>query len=113
MTVRLCAGSAEEAITRGCVEIGGARATYFGADQPRITAEALIPWSALRVGPPAPGTPLQAEMAVTSWHRERWMSLSGRPPSETMNDPKGWKRMRLGNGPQIIETYPAHLLAPG
>jgi hypothetical protein len=113
MAVKLCAGSAEDAFTSGCIEVGGARATYFGADQPRITAEALIPWSALGVAAPGPGTQLRAEIAVTSWHRERWMSLSGRPPSETMNDPKGWKGMRLGNGPQIIETYPAHLLAPG
>ena len=114
MAAQLCAGSAEQTIAMGCVEIAGAKATYFGADQPRITAEMLVPWSALGIGTPAPGVQLHAEVAVTSWHRERWMSLSGRSPSAAMNDPKGWRGMRLGNGPQIIETYPAHpLLAPG
>ena len=54
-----------------------------------------------------PGTQLRAEIAITSWHRERWMSLSGRPPSAAMNDPEGWRAMRLGNGPQMIETSPA------
>jgi hypothetical protein len=114
MTARLCTGSAEQTITTGCVEVAGAKATYFGADQPRITAEMLIPWSALGIDTPGAGVPLRTEIVVTSWHRERWMSLSGRPPSTTMNDPKGWTGMRLGNGPQIIETYPAHpLQAPG
>jgi hypothetical protein len=42
------------------------------------------------------------------------MSLSGRPPSAAMKDPRGWRAMRLGNGPQMIETSPAHpVLAPG
>jgi hypothetical protein len=42
------------------------------------------------------------------------MSLSGRPPSAAMNDPKVWRSMRLGNGPQMIETLPAHpVLTPG
>jgi hypothetical protein len=114
MAAQLCAGSAEQTIAMGCVEVAGAKATYFGADQPRITAEMLIPWSALGIGTPAPGAQLHADIAVTSWHRERWMSLSGRPPSAAMKDPKGWRGMRLGTGPQIIETYPAHLLlAPG
>ena len=66
------------AITEGCTEVSGAEAVYFGADQPRITAEMVIPWSALGIAPPAPGTQLRAEIAITSWHRERWMSLSGR-----------------------------------
>ena len=34
-----------------------------------------------------PGTRLRAEIAVTSWHRERWMSLSGRAPDRAMADP--------------------------
>jgi hypothetical protein len=74
----------------------------------------VIPWSALGVDAPAPGAQLRAEIAVTSWHRERWMSLSGRPPSAAMNDPEGWRAMRLGNGPQMIETAPSlPAFAPG
>jgi hypothetical protein len=114
MTAQLCAGPAELSITMGCTEVAGAEAVYFGADQPRITAEAVIPWSALGVAPPAAGAQLRAEVAVTSWHRERWMSLSGRPPDAAMEHPEGWRAMRLGNGPQMIETSPAlPALAPG
>ena len=39
----------QQAIEHGCTPVPGAEAVYFGADQPRITAEALIPWSALGI----------------------------------------------------------------
>jgi hypothetical protein len=71
---------------------------YFGADQPRITAEMLIPWAALGVSPPAPGASLHAEIAITAWHRDRWMSLSGRAPEAALADPGGWRPLRLGDG---------------
>ena len=114
MTARLCAEAAELAITAGCTEISGAEAVYFGADQPRITAEMVIPWAALGVLPPPAGTELRAEIAVTSWHRDRWMSLSGAPPDAAMSHPENWRAMRLEDRPQMIETAPAHpALAPG
>jgi hypothetical protein len=114
MAAQLCLGPADNAITAGCTEVPGAKAVYFGADQPRITAEMLIPWPALGIEAPAPGATLRAEVAVTSWHRERWMSLSGRPPAVAMNHPEGWRRMRLGTGSRILETSPAHPgFAPG
>jgi len=114
MAARLCAGTAVQAITTGCAEVAGAEAAYFGADQPRITAEAVIPWSALGVTPPGPGARLRAEVAVTSWHRERWMSLSGRPPSAAMHDVPSWRMMRLGNGSQMIErSPPSRPIGPG
>jgi hypothetical protein len=114
MAAQLCLGTAEQAITEGCTVVGGAKAVYFGADQPRITAEMLVPWETLGIEAPRPGTPLRAEVAVTSWHRERWMSLSGRPPATAMSDPRRWHQMRLGRGSQIIETAPAHPgFAPG
>jgi hypothetical protein len=105
MTALLCAGAAAQAIQSGCTPVPGAEAVYFGADQPRITAEMLIPWSALGVAPPAPGTALSAEVALTSWHRERWMSLSGRAPEAALADPAGWRMMRLGDG--LTVTAPA------
>ena len=43
---------------------------------------------------------------MTSWDRERWMSLSGRPPDPAMRDPGAWRRMRLGDGVQLIEGAP-------
>jgi hypothetical protein len=114
MAARLCVGPAEQAITAGCAGVVGAEAVYFGADQPRITAEVLIPWSALGVPPPVPGTQLHAEIAVTSWHRERCLSLSGRSPADAMQHPESWRLMRLGNGTQMIETAPVlPVLAPG
>jgi hypothetical protein len=41
---------------------------------------------------------LRAEVAMTSWHGERWMSLSGEPPERAMADPARWLPMRLGDG---------------
>jgi hypothetical protein len=114
MSARLCVGTAQMAMAAGCSDVKGAEAVYFGADQPRITAEILIPWSAIGIAPPAPGVQLRTEIAVTSWHRERWMSLSGQPPAAAMSHPATWRAMRLGNGPQMIETRPVSpMLAPG
>jgi hypothetical protein len=114
MSAKLCVGEAQIAITQGCAEVSGAEAVYFGADQPRITAEMVIPWSALGIAAPAPGTKLRAEVAITSWDRERWMSLSGRAPDAAMNHPEDWPAMRLGNGRQIIESLPPfRAAAPG
>ena len=83
----------------------GAEAVYFGADQPRITAELRFPWSALGVAPPAPQAQLRAEVAVTSWDRDRWMSLSGEAPELGLADPAHWRAMRLGDG--LAVTAPA------
>ncbi|HXC91469.1 MAG TPA: hypothetical protein VNV18_15005 [Stellaceae bacterium] len=108
MAAELCAGAADQAIEHGCTPVAGSEAVYFGADQPRITAEALIPWSALGGGePPSAGASLRVETAVTSWDRDRWMSLSGRPPAAAMGNPAGWRAMRLGSGPRMIESAPA------
>jgi hypothetical protein len=98
MTALLCAGAAAQIIAEGCHPVPGAEAVYFGADQPRITAEMLLPWSALGIAPPQAGAKLRAEVAMTSWHRERWMSLSGEPPERAMADPAHWLPMRLGDG---------------
>jgi hypothetical protein len=114
MRAQLCAGAAASAIEDGCALVSGAEAVYFGADQPRITAEMLIPWSALGITLPAPGTTLRAEVVVTSWDGERWMSLSGHPPDAAMEHAETWRAMRLGNGRQMIERLvPLPVLAPG
>ncbi len=106
MKAVLCAGPAEQAIRSGCTPVPGAESVYFGADQPRITAEMLIPWPALGIAPPAPGAVLRAEVAMTSWDRERWMSLSGRPPEAALADPSGWRKMRLGDGLAVTAPHP-------
>lgn len=112
MQALLCAGAAEQAIRNGCGPVPGAEAVYFGADQPRITAELLIPWSALGAAPPHPGGTLKAELAMTSWHRDRWMTLSGRPPAAALADPAAWSELHLGDG--FAVTAPASLKgAPG
>ena len=108
MAALLCGGAALQAIGRGCVKLPGAEAVYFGADQPRIAAEMLIPWAALGVAPPAAGTPLRAEVALTSWHRERWASLSGRAPDAALADPGVWRTLRLGDG---LAVFPPHATA--
>jgi hypothetical protein len=94
----LCEGAAQEAIAHGCKTAAGAEAVYFGADQPRVTAEMTIPWSVLGIAPPLAGASLKAEVAMTSWHRERWMSISGKPPEKGLADPAGWRVMKLRDG---------------
>ncbi|MBV9859295.1 MAG: hypothetical protein JO038_04225 [Alphaproteobacteria bacterium] len=102
MTTKLCVGSAAEVLRGGCAAPDDVEAVYFGADQPRITAEMLVPWSALGVAPAA-GDSIALATAITSWHRERWMSLSGRAPERDIQDPKGWSRIRLGNETTPLE----------
>jgi len=105
MTTKLCAGAAAVVIAQGCQPVEGAEAVYFGADQPRITAELLLPWGALGIAAPSPGARFRAEVAVTSWHRDRWISLSGEAPDRAMADPAHWRAMRLGDG--LAVTAPA------
>ena len=98
MVAELCDGAAAQAIAHGCAAPPGAEAVYFGADQPRVTAEMTIPWSALGIAAPTIGATIRAEVAMTSWHRERWMSISGRPPEADLADPAGWHAFKLGDG---------------
>jgi hypothetical protein len=106
MQALLCAGPAEQAIRSGCTPVPGAESVYFGADQPRIAAEMLIPWSALGIAPPAPGAALRAEVAMTSWDRERWMSLSGLAPEAALANPALWRNIRLGDGLSVTTPAP-------
>jgi hypothetical protein len=111
MVEKLCAGAADEAIRDGCTPPGDSQAVYFGADQPRVTAEMTIPWSYLGVSPPIAGASLKAEVTMTSWHNERWMSLSGKPPEADLADPAGWHVFKLGDG--ISGAAPATGQRPG
>ncbi|HXP31740.1 MAG TPA: hypothetical protein VN832_11655 [Stellaceae bacterium] len=97
MSVRLCAGAAKEHRGNRCPAVEGASALYFGADQPRVVAEALIPWSALGLAGPPTARRLRFEVSATSWFRARWMSLSGLPPEAGSADPERWATVRLGD----------------
>jgi hypothetical protein len=89
MQALLCAESAADIAS--CRTPAGAAANYFGADQPRIVAEARLPWPALGMaGPPADGR-IRVEIAGTAWHRSRWISLSGLPPAEAMAQTERWR----------------------
>jgi hypothetical protein len=98
MTALLCAGIASATPEAGrCKPVTGAKTSYFGADQPRITSETLLPWAALGLdGPPGRDKPLKIEVSATAWHRSRWMSLSGMAPDQGAADPKHWAVVRLG-----------------
>jgi hypothetical protein len=99
MAALLCAGDPPEHRRGDCPGIPGATALYFGADQPRIAAEALLPWSALGLAaPPADGR-LKVEVSASAWFRSRWMSLSGLSPERGSAEPWRWTEMRLGEPP--------------
>ena len=98
----------QQADRHGCTRSpGGADAVYFGADQPRITAETRIPWSALGRQRACRGHHAAGRNAVTAWDRYA-LDVAVRPaaPAAAMRDPSGWRAMRLGNGPQTIESAP-------
>jgi hypothetical protein len=96
ITPRLCVGTAASAIDGTCVEVAGGRALYFGADQPRITAEAMLPWSALGLDGPPADRRIKVEVSASAWYRSRWMSLSGADPATGSADPARWPTLRLG-----------------
>ena len=98
MTALLCAGIATATPDAAhCKPVEGAQTSYFGADQPRITSETLLPWPALGLdAPPGKDRPLKVEVSATAWHRSRWMSLSGMAPEQGDADPKHWAVVRLG-----------------
>jgi hypothetical protein len=97
MTALLCAGVATATSEpSACQTVPGAKSSYFGADQPRITSESVLPWPALGLdGPPATGK-LRIEVSSTAWHRSRWMSLSGMSPEHGDARPERWAIVRLG-----------------
>jgi hypothetical protein len=98
MTALLCAGIAAVPADPApqCRPVAGALTSYFGADQPRVTSESQLPWSALGLDGPPAGGQMRIEVSATAWHRSRWMSLSGMPPEQGWARPKRWTAARLG-----------------
>jgi hypothetical protein len=95
MEPKLCAGTVSDLKADDCTAIPGAQALYFGADQPRIVAEALLPWQALGLDGPPKADKLKVEISVVSWDNARWMSLSGLPPREGSAAPARWLTVPL------------------
>ncbi|MBM3570823.1 MAG: hypothetical protein FJX52_00465 [Alphaproteobacteria bacterium] len=78
-----------------CRDVAGAATSYFGSDQPRITAELTLPWSALGLRR-APNAGVKLALGATAFHRSRWMSWGGGPIGAMMNDPQNWNHLALG-----------------
>jgi len=99
MAAKLCAGAPREPEATDCPGVPGAAALYFGADQPRIVGEALIPWPALGLDGPPADRRLKLEVSASAWFHSRWMSLSGLPPAEGSAHPGRWAVLHLGGRP--------------
>ncbi len=83
------------------VAVPGARVRYFGSDQPRYVVEAVIPWASVGLAePPRAGASLRAALAVTAFHRARWMSLGGRAPGDALAHAESWREARLAASPR-------------
>ena len=95
MEPKLCEGTVATLHANACAKVPGAQALYFGADQPRIVAEALLPWRALGLDGPPPSGQLKVEVSATAWFNARWMSLSGLPPRQGSAEPRRWLTVRL------------------
>ncbi|MGE3537728.1 MAG: hypothetical protein AB7N91_09865 [Candidatus Tectimicrobiota bacterium] len=90
-----------------CAPVTLARARYTGTDTPRIMAEIALPWTALGLTGPPTTRQVRMELAVTAYHRARWMSWSGRPPVPGMQDTTTWHLVRLGEPPPLASGPPA------
>ncbi|HXZ89075.1 MAG TPA: hypothetical protein VEF07_10915 [Candidatus Binataceae bacterium] len=97
MRIRVCRTD-----DRVCEAVPSAIATYFGSDQPRITAHATLPWAVLG-GPPRDGR-MRVQIAATAFFRSRWMSLSGDAPEEAMKDEASWRAARLEGYPLVSSS---------
>jgi hypothetical protein len=96
MAPMLCAGAPAEHHGTSCPSVPGATTLYFGADQPRIVAETLIPWQALGLAGPPDKRRIKFEVSARSWFRARWMSLSGLNPEKSSAIPAAWTAATLG-----------------
>ena len=93
-------------------QIGWLKSQLFGAEADLAADESELkaqPEQQTNAAAPAPGLRVRVETAVTSWDNDRWMSLSGRPPMAAMHDAGGWRKMRLGDSPKLIESAPASI----
>lgn len=82
-----------------CVPVPSAIATYFGSNQPRITAEMTLPWEAFGTSGPPRDRRLRLQLGATAFHRSRWMSLSGAAPATAMQDFTTWRTATLTSRP--------------
>ncbi len=80
----------------GCAPVDGARLRYAGSDQPRYRVEAEIPWEAFGVATAPRARRLRAALALTAFHRSRWMSTAAREPDALLADAPSWPLVRLG-----------------
>ncbi|HUK57764.1 MAG TPA: hypothetical protein VLV50_00935 [Stellaceae bacterium] len=95
MRIAICAGAASLEHATSCAAVPGASAGYYGADQPRVVFDALLPWRALGLdGPPAAGR-IRVGLAASSWFRGRTMSLSGKAPAAELREPARWLDVAL------------------
>jgi len=103
MTALLCDGAAAQRSNRAARRSGAERS--ISAPTSRHHAEMLIPWSALGVAPPGPAG-AQRRVALTSWHRERWMSYVRPGARGGARRPAGWHMMRLATASQSTAPAP-------
>lgn len=80
-----------------CETVPGAVATYFGADQPRITVEVTVPWAALGLRGPPSSDVIRLYLGATAYHRSRWMAWGGGDPAVAFADPQQWGLVQLDN----------------
>ena len=84
-----------------CQAVPRAVATYFGIsmDQPRVILEAMLPWSTLGLEGSPTGR-LRLAVAMSAFHRARWMSSTGAEPGRLLAEPGSWPVMQFQGSPQ-------------
>ena len=82
-----------------CDAVPSATAVYQVSDRPRITAQVTLPWEALGTSGPPADRRLRVQLAATAFYRSRWMSLSGAPPAQAMENLASWRPAMLAGRP--------------
>lgn len=85
-----------------CAAVPSAIATYLGGNQPRIIAQVTLPWEAIGSPGPPSDRQLRVQLAATTFHRSRWMSLTGAPPDKALEDSANWRPARLKGRPEML-----------
>jgi hypothetical protein len=94
MRVEVC-----EKLRERCVAVAAAVATSLGGEPTKIKQEIFLPWSALGIAGPPPEGNLRVQLGATSFYGSRWMSLTGAPPAQALEDPASWRIARLHSAP--------------
>jgi hypothetical protein len=83
-----------------CDVVPSAITAYLVSGRPRVTFQVTLPWEVLGLSWPPGDRRLRVQLAATAFYRSHWMSLSGAPPAEAMENLPSWRAATLTGRPR-------------